>query len=211
MIDTIKTTPAASEPQTLALPVNPAPAHAPTMSGHTRGWLIAMVAVVAIGLGGLVAPAFAQKPAEISDSVAERARLERQQVEAACPRLKQTQYDILRTSAKTYNCIGWALGTSTDWVWPGTSVADFDHLTAAFGYHRIQTLDFRLDMGLKKIVLYGKWVDGKWEPTHMARQMPDGTWTSKLGKLPLIRHLRPSDLNGTSYGKPIAVYVRRNN
>ena len=211
MIDTIKTTPAASEPQRLALPVDQVQAHTPPTSSHSWGRLITMVAAAAIMLGGLATPALAQKPAEISYTVVERARLERQQVEAAFPRLKQTQYDILRTSAKTYNCIGWALGTSTEWVWPGTSVADFDRLTAAFGYHRIQALDFRLDPGLKKIVLYGKPVNGKWEPTHMAKQMPDGTWTSKLGKLPLIWHLQPSDLNGTSYGKPIAVYVQRNN
>jgi len=46
------------------------------------------------------------------------------------------------------------------------------------------------------------------EVTHAALQLRDGTWTSKLGKLALIRHRTPQDLDGPSYGVPIAVYVR---
>jgi hypothetical protein len=49
------------------------------------------------------------------------------------------------------------------------------------------------------------------QPTHAARQAPNGTWTSKLGRAPLIRHLTPEAVNCTGadgYGRPVAVYVR---
>ena len=42
---------------------------------------------------------------------------------------------------------------------------------------------------------------------HMAGEV-DGTWTSKLGDGPLIRHLRASSVAGPSSGHPIAVYSR---
>ena len=43
--------------------------------------------------------------------------------------------------------------------------------------------------------------DGVVEPTHAARQLVDGSWSSKLGRLPLIRHLEPHDLDlGRQHG-----------
>ena len=55
---------------------------------------------------------------------------------------------------------------------------------------------------------FGKRKGKNWEPTHGARQLFDGSWSSKLGNLPLVRHLEPSDLDGGVYGVPIAVYTR---
>ena len=52
-------------------------------------------------------------------------------------------------------------------------------------------------------------VDGKSQTAYgTACQERDGTWSSKLGKGPLIRHLTPGALNGSSYGQPVAVYER---
>jgi len=42
---------------------------------------------------------------------------------------------------------------------------------------------------------------------HAARQMPDGTWTSKLGVQHLIEHQLPA-LEGNSYGQVTAFYRR---
>jgi hypothetical protein len=39
--------------------------------------------------------------------------------------------------------------------------------------------------------------------------MADGTWTSKLGKMAVIRHATPDSLDGPDYGQPVAVYVRK--
>ena len=64
--------------------------------------------------------------------------------------------------------------------------------------------------GHDKLVLYGKKkAGGGIEVTHIARQLADGSWSSKLGSLPLIRHLRPDDVAGPTYGVPYVVYVRK--
>jgi hypothetical protein len=116
---------------------------------------------------------------------------------------------IPKNAANSYNCIAWSIGITKRWVWPGKAVADFDRLYAAHGYQRVSGLDFRVQRGVHKIVLYGHVKNnGVIECTHAARQEPNGTWTSKLGELALIRHLSPNDLNGPSYGRPVAIYVK---
>jgi RTX calcium-binding nonapeptide repeat (4 copies) len=114
----------------------------------------------------------------------------------------------------TYNCIAWSLGEVNHWVNPVTSagsnpLAGMDQLYAAKGYHRVNGLDYRLQAGVQKVVVYAR-VSNGWitDVTHAALQMGDGSWTSKLGGQPLIRHLSPDDLDGDAYGRPVAVYVR---
>ena len=85
-----------------------------------------------------------------------------------------------------------------------------DRMYKAKGYTRVKGLDFRLVRGLKKVVVYAHVAGGRIrEVTHAAVQEADGTWTSKLGQLPLIRHSNPQALSGPSYGQPVAVYVKR--
>lgn len=72
----------------------------------------------------------------------------------------------------------------------------------------MKRLDFSLQRGVDKIVLYGKISHGRIVVTHQARQLRDGTWSSKLGKMALICHATPDALNGLSYGRPLAVYYR---
>lgn len=129
-------------------------------------------------------------------------------IDADFPRLNGN-FRILKPASPTYNCIAWSLGITTKWVWEGDTVADFDELNARFGFRRVKGLDFSPAAGYEKIVLYAKRQDGRWVATHQARQLRSGVWTSKLGKLPLISHDSPADLNGSSYGQPIAVYVRK--
>jgi hypothetical protein len=108
-----------------------------------------------------------------------------------------------------YNCIAHSLKVYTRWVWPGDKMADFDKLYGNYGYRRVKGFDYRFDRRYEKIVLYAKvHADGRVECTHGARQLADGTWTSKLGAGPLIRHQRPESVAGPSYGKPIAVYLK---
>ena len=124
------------------------------------------------------------------------------------PNLNVTNAKIIGPQTPTYNCIAWSLGITNRWEWPGNKVTDFDQLNGRYGYKRMKALDFSPVKGMEKIVLYGKKVDGRWEMTHQARQMPNGKWTSKLGKSNLIEHSTPDDLDGDSYGRPVAVYVR---
>jgi hypothetical protein len=114
----------------------------------------------------------------------------------------------------TYNCIAWSLGEVNHWVSPVTSsgsnpLAGMDKLYAAKGYWRVSGLDYRLVSGYQKVVVYAHVSNGRiTDVTHAALQMDDGTWTSKLGGEPLVRHLCPDDLDGSAYGQPVAVYVR---
>ena len=118
-------------------------------------------------------------------------------------------FEVLAPRTKVYNCIAWSIGITNRWVWPGYTISAFDQLYGSYGYRRISTKDYRLQPGVQKIVLYGRvYKNGRIKCTHGARQLADGTWTSKLGKLPLIRHMSPDALNGPSYGRPIAVYVK---
>ncbi len=104
----------------------------------------------------------------------------------------------------TYNCIAWSEGVTTRWVWPGETLASFDTEYARSGFRRLSTLDTSLQAGVLKICLYAK--DGKM--THAALQNSDGTWSSKLGSDPLIRHLTADVFGSTSYGRPVAIYAR---
>jgi hypothetical protein len=117
-----------------------------------------------------------------------------------------------------YNCLAWTSGNVRQWEWKPEmnhggigSIQSMDRLYASRGYVRASNADYSLQPGLQKIAIYWGYmpnlkVNGV---THGALQQADGTWTSKLGPLALIRHQTPQSLNGPSYGVPIAVYVRR--
>jgi hypothetical protein len=122
------------------------------------------------------------------------------------------EFEVDAPSTQRYNCIAWSLGITNQWINPPTSWADADRLNGMYGYRRMSTLDYSLAPGYEKIVLYGK-VDAYGrvtEFTHQARQLPDGSWTSKLGSLGQVRHTCPDALDGNSYGVPVAVYYRYN-
>lgn len=66
-----------------------------------------------------------------------------------------------------------------------------------------------LEAGFEKIALYAKRMPwGDVEPTHAARQLPDGTWTSKLGPCEDVNHKTVADVNGPAYGGPVQFLKR---
>ena len=77
---------------------------------------------------------------------------------------------------------------------------------AAFG-----TLDYdgcadgSLEEGFEKVAIYES-TSGY--VAHMARQLPTGRWTSKIGQLEDIEHASPTELEGREYGK-VVQYMRR--
>jgi len=158
--------------------------------------------------------AVAAKPAPPSRTYATQyARMNSKDWRSSFPNVGK--FDILAPSTGKagtrggYNCIAHTLRIYDRWVWPGSRIADFDKLYGAAGYRRVRGLNFRFNPKMEKIVLYAKrGKKGKIECTHGCRQLTDGTWTSKLGAGPLIRHASPDSVDGPSYGRPIAVYVR---
>jgi len=114
-----------------------------------------------------------------------------------------------------YNCIAWAAGvTNLNWwpnpygFWPPDVPREetIDAFLAAFatvGF--VLCADGTLESGLEKIALYADFGG----PTHAARQLPDGQWTSKLGQSIDITHTTPWVLNGPEYGAIVRFMQRR--
>jgi hypothetical protein len=130
---------------------------------------------------------------------------------AAFPKLAETNFAVTSQPTTDYNCIAWAAGFQDHWWWPGrhwpaeipaveTRLA-FIKAFRTLGYEECETPD--LEAGYEKVCFYEKM--GK--PTHAARQLANGLWTSKLGLSHDISH-ELEGLRGNRYGKP-AVYMRR--
>ena len=81
------------------------------------------------------------------------------------------------------------------------SIATFLRAYESLGYAQCDNTE--LEAGFTKVALYA---NGQ-EPTHAARQLPDGTWTSKLGPLEDISHTLDG-LVGNEYGSVVAVLKR---
>ena len=122
------------------------------------------------------------------------------------------------TSDKTahYNCIAWAYGIDNMWFWPDSdhqyywpdNIRRAEDIDAFIDLFRLQNYivcesDIYED-GFQKIALYVK--DNK--PTHAARQLSNGKWTSKLGVDIDIEHDTPECLNGSAYGT-VAIIMKR--
>lgn len=135
-----------------------------------------------------------------------------------------------RTSEATgkYNCIAhaahdcklnwWPMAggfAEKDRYWPKgapprRTIAAFRKAFELEGFEQCQGGE--LEPGYEKVVLY---VSDKPTsenplnaPTHMARQLPCGRWTSKLGGYIDIVHDTPANLIGKKYGK-IELYLKR--
>lgn len=122
---------------------------------------------------------------------------------------------------RRYNCIAWAVGdTSRKW-WPGIgnqgywppgvpreeTIAAFMEAFATLGYQLCY--DERLEDGVEKLAIYGiVEADGTVTPTHAARQLASGKWTSKLGDFEDISHETVDDVNGPVYGHMICCVSR---
>ena len=98
---------------------------------------------------------------------------------------------------RKYNCIAWAAEDHSRWWWPDNHGVAFwplgverkgtiDSFIKAFttlGYSKCQT-DL-LEDGFQKISIY---VNSQGCPTHAARQLSTGLWTSKLGEDMDVEH-----------------------
>jgi hypothetical protein len=180
---------------------------------------------VLLGIAILVAPAYGQVPVSAAslestpavatvDATVEMQRLASPEIHQSFPRLQLKYVEVLGPSTRQYNCIAHSLGVNR-WVNPETGdaqnpLAPMDRMYGELGYVREPEMNFALEPGKQKVVLYAALNPDATirNVTHAARQEPDGTWTSKLGSLSLIRHATPEALRGPTYGTPIAVYVR---
>jgi hypothetical protein len=77
----------------------------------------------------------------------------------------------------------------------------FEAVFATMGYSPCKSMT--TERGLEKLALYG--AGGK--PKHVARMLPKGKWTSKLGLSYDVEHTADA-LTGHEYGTLLGVYCR---
>jgi len=117
-----------------------------------------------------------------------------QLLETVFPKLGGTPYSVTSPRSKHDNCIAWAAGVTDSWWWPDPdfvgfwpagisrelSIAAFIQAFESLGYSVCD--DALYDPSLEKVALFAR----EGQPTHAARQLSGGTWTSKCGKLEVI-------------------------
>jgi hypothetical protein len=142
----------------------------------------------------------------------------RSNLSALFPGLAAEGGQVTSQSEIRYNCIAWAAGDTTRWWWPVPSPWEpaywppgvptdlsLDSFVAAFrtlGYIPCLTSD--LEASFEKVALYAD----RGMPKHAARQLDDGTWTSKLGKLEDVTHSTVAAVEGSTYGQAVQ-FMRR--
>lgn len=131
------------------------------------------------------------------------------------PGLATTHFRFTSPDDSGYNCYAYAGGdTRRNWHpsayaglhWPGgesegESLADFLAAYALLGYQACESAE--LEVGVEKIAVYAD----EMGPTHVARQLKNGYWTSKMGPREDIEH-ELSGLEGECYGRVVAVASR---
>ena len=131
------------------------------------------------------------------------------------PRLSALPHRLTSRSSAAYNCFAWAAGIDDCWwepdplgdnYWPSNAPCErtleaIVETYGTIGFGVCETSDLNPDF--EKIAIYSK--DG--EATHAARQLPNGSWTSKLGPLEDIEHTLEG-LEGAEYGV-VARFLRR--
>jgi hypothetical protein len=124
------------------------------------------------------------------------------------PNLAQTSYAVTSPETVVYNCVAFAAGEDHRQWWP-------DSMNVAYwpnNVSRSETVDsflsaFRTigyspcesavpDATFEKIAIFVR-DDGR--PTHVARQLQDGKWASKLGRQEDIQH-ELNSLDSQRYG-----------
>ncbi len=118
-----------------------------------------------------------------------------------------------------YNCIAFAIGDESQWwehgarltYWPpgiqrGDNLESWIKVFEVHGYVRAD--DGSLEQEFEKVAIY---VDLDMLPTHVAKQLSDGRWKSKLGKGHDIEHDTLDALEGDQmdeYGM-VAQFLKR--
>lgn len=137
------------------------------------------------------------------------------------PNLNSGNCRVTSPERRAYNCIAWAAGDTSRWWWPirlpGVNYwpkgvpreATIDAFIAAYatlGYS--PCADGSLEAGTEKLALFARSMATSLVPTHAARQLESGEWTSKLGPFEDIVHANVSNVSGPAYGV-VALYLSR--
>jgi hypothetical protein len=142
-------------------------------------------------------------------------------LESLYPELKQQDYEVTSPKDKVYNCVAWAVERDTKRWWE-PSGEPFDHWPDEVAYdHAFENYvkvferrgyskcdDSSLEAGYEKVAIY-KHQDGWF--THVAHQLENGKWTSKLGPDEDIEHLTPNSLESADNGRVEVILKKKRN
>jgi hypothetical protein len=119
---------------------------------------------------------------------------------------------------RRYNCIAWAAGFTDNWwepdedgigYWPPGVPREYSldaYLWAleSVGFERCDSAN--LEPGFEKVAFFAKAT----APTHAARQLANGKWTSKLGPSEDIEHVLDAltGHDGHEYGQVVQIMRR---
>jgi hypothetical protein len=129
--------------------------------------------------------------------------------------LRPGTYTATSSATTDYNCMAWAVGVTDEWWWPEAgsywpteprelSLAAFVAALGSLGYEPCEVRE--AEPGFEKVAVY---VDSDDLPTHLARQLASGEWTSKCGQLEdLSHHLEGLEGPPLAYGT-VARILRR--
>lgn len=121
--------------------------------------------------------------------------------------------DVTSPATVGYNCVAYAAKDETRPWWPinprraaryyywpveprQATVQNFILAFETLGYQHCQTGDH--EEGYEKVAIY---VDEDDKPKHMARELGDGVWASKLGDMQDIRHHTLEAIENDMYGQ----------
>jgi hypothetical protein len=147
----------------------------------------------------------------------------KRELEDLFPNLAEVGYEITSPKDSSHNCAAYAVGDtehrwggysnrhlkSFGYYWPpnaqpGIGIAELVNAYKSIGFNICTDGEF--EPGIEKVVLYiGD--DGRWK--HAAKQLPDGSWSSKIGVHSAdIMHRTPQALSNSDYGR-VACYMSR--
>jgi len=129
------------------------------------------------------------------------------------PDLNTGNCQITSPATRAYNCIAWAAGIDTQWwdpndlyYWPPNVPREVTIEAIVQVYEGLGftiCIGGALEAGFDKIAIFAKYQGERRIPTHAARQLDSGQWTSKLGACEDISHAEAAHVNGPGYGEVI--------
>jgi len=139
-----------------------------------------------------------------------------------CPNLSSDAYQITSPKTRIYNCFAWAVerddclfeptGDPDDSFWPDgvpreLTLEAFIQAYETIGYFPCDNSE--VEPGFQKIAIYAREdsINDAGQPTHAARQLPNGKWTSKIGEFEDIEH-ELEGLRGYYYGEVVQILKR---
>lgn len=141
-----------------------------------------------------------------------------EEIQLKWPNLQENQnFHFTSLKRRQYNCVGWAVGENKSLDMLAfrdiykLDPTTLNHTVKGYAekfneYYGFEVCDNgNYEVGFEKILLYE---NEQKDFAHVARLLPNGHWTSKMGGYEDIEHYKPEAVNGNLYGRPV-LYMKR--